>query len=391
MKRSGVLLLLCSFFLSGLGILMLASIADVQGASLFHDKNHFLLNQIMYLAVAVLGCGAAAFLSPGFWFRKPVLITLGVFIVVALIAVHIPGLGHATKGASRWIRLFGVQVQPSEFVKIFSLLLLSSWVGATSCRNRQFVPGVLYPVLGLGLVLLGLLAQHDLGSTVMLAASAGVVLFLSGARIKYLLILLLIGLIGVSAYVARDPERLSRVTAVLHIRAEESPAPSTEQDDDTYQLRMALSAIGSGGIFGKGLGNSIYKQRYLPENHTDFILAMIGEELGLIATSVCWLVYFCMMFLGCNICLNAPDKRLQLFAAGLSIYLCASAAVNIGVVTGLFPTKGLALPFLSYGGSNLIASYLTVGLLFSIALRSKPKPAAPEQSCTLPATDLWST
>ena len=166
-------------------------------------------------------------------------------------------------------------------------------------------------------------------------------------------------------------------------------------DDENYQLNMALSALGAGGWRGRGLGESLFKHRYLPENHTDFIFAMVGEELGLAATLSCVALFLAMAAAGFYVAWRAPDRRTMLLSAGMTLQICLSAAVNIGVVTGAAPTKGLALPFLSYGGSNLIASVATVGFLLAVAFRRgrEDGPAAddrpPIRPEFLPATDLW--
>ena len=165
-------------------------------------------------------------------------------------------------------------------------------------------------------------------------------------------------------------------------------------DDENYQLNMALSALGAGGWRGRGLGESLFKHRYLPENHTDFIFAMVGEELGLAATLSCVALFLAMAAAGVYVAWRAPDRRTMLLATGMTLQICLSAAVNVGVVTGAAPTKGLALPFLSYGGSSLIASVSTVGFLLAIAFRrgreSAPAPERPPlRPEFLPSTELW--
>ncbi len=390
MKWSGILLFLCTLALTATGMVILASVGDVQGSTLFGNKYHFVVRQTMYLSVSLVGCLAAALIRPPFLFQKKVLVFCLLLIVASILAVELFGI--TTKGAQRWIRLGGMQVQPSEFVKVLFILVFSGWVGATSCKNQLLVPGVLIPCAGLGIVVgsfVGL--QHDLGSAVMLSATCGVLLFLSGARFKYLLIVGGVALLLAVQYVLNDPERMSRVTSSVQMYVSNQAASPEEKsdDDDSYQVRMSLSAFGAGGLTGKGYGNSLFKQRYLPENHTDFILAMIGEEFGLVATTCCWFLFLCITILGIRISLRAPDRQQQLFASGLTFYLGSSAAVNIGVVTGALPTKGLALPFLSYGGSNLMASYLIVGLLLSIAFHTKVEEKRDPENYTLPSTDIW--
>jgi cell division protein FtsW len=403
MKLASAVLFLCTIVLMGLGIVILTSVGNVQGERLFADQNHFWVQQLAFGAIALSCCVAAACIPPSFWFDRRVALALVAAILVALVAVHVPGLGYRANGSTRWIRLPGLLLQPSEFVKIGAIVLSAWWLGAPGRRNDAFWEGVAVPVLGMGVVVAGFLSQPDLGSSIMLVAVNGLLLFLAGARFRHLVPLGLAGLVLLAVFLAHDPVRMRRLSPVLGplrpllLREESGAAADAFRpavDDENYQLNMALSALGAGGWRGRGLGESLFKHRYLPENHTDFIFAMVGEELGLAATLPCVLLFLAMAAAGFYVAWRAPDRRTMLLAAGMTLQIVLAAAVNVGVVTGAAPTKGLALPFLSYGGSSLIASVATVGFLLSVGLRpgaapAKPAREAPPMPSARRSTDLW--
>lgn len=403
MKTASAVLFLCTVVLMGLGLVILTSVGNVQGARLFADPNHFWRQQLAFGAVSLACCLFVACVPPSFWFDRRVAIALAAVVLVSLVAVHVPGLGYRANGSTRWIRLPGLLLQPSEFVKIAAVVLSAWWLGAPGRRNDAFWEGVAVPVLGMGVVVAGFLSQPDLGSSIMLVAVNGLLLFLSGARFRHLVPLGIAGLVLLAVFLAHDPVRMRRLSPVLGplrpllVREEAGAAADAFRpavDDENYQLNMALSALGAGGWRGRGLGESLFKHRYLPENHTDFIFAMVGEELGLAATLPCVLLFLAMAAAGFRIAWCAPDRRTMLLAAGMTLQIVLAAAVNVGVVTGAAPTKGLALPFLSYGGSSLIASVATVGFLLSVGLRPGAAPArpgreAPPPPSARPSTDLW--
>ena len=404
MKAAGAILVLCTVALMGLGLVILTSVGNVQGARLFSDPNHFWTQQLAFGTIALAFGLLVACVPPAFWFDRRVAILVAAAILVSLVAVHVPGLGYRANGSTRWIRLPGLLLQPSEFIKIGAIVLSAWWLGAPNRRNDAFWEGFAVPVLGMGVVVAGFLSQPDLGSSIMLLAVNGLVLFLAGARWRHLAPAAVLGAVLVALFLAHDPVRMRRLSpraqAFLRplvvlvaggARDGGGDAPAVAADDENYQLDRSLSALGAGGWRGRGLGNSIYKHSYLPENHTDFIFAMVGEELGLAATLSCVLLFLAMAAAGFYVAWRAPDRRTMLLAAGMTLQICLSAAVNVGVVTGAAPTKGLALPFLSYGGSSIIASCATVGFLLAVAVRpGAPAPRRePAPAPEVVSTDLW--
>lgn len=370
MKRAGVSIALCMVLLVGLGLVTIASVSDVQSGRIYDAKDRLFLLQLAFAAAGAVVAIVAARVPPAFWMRREVVVAVAALALAGLVAVHLPGLGVANKGSARWIRLGPVGVQPSEFVKLAAILAVAWWAGDPALDKRDFVRSALVPAAWLGALVLGLMAEPDLGSSVMLILVNGAMLFVSGVRFRYLLALGLVAAVALGVYVLHDPERLSRITSVFGRPDATEQAADGSAEDDAYQLNFGLSAFAAGGATGVGMGKSHYKY-FLPENHTDFILAMLGEEAGLVATLPCLLAFFAMALAGFATAVRTADPRVRLFAIGLSLHLCLSGAVNVGVVTGALPTKGLALPFLSYGGSNLVASLLAGGLLLGVAFRAK--------------------
>ncbi|MBQ9727752.1 MAG: FtsW/RodA/SpoVE family cell cycle protein [Kiritimatiellae bacterium] len=392
MKAAGVLFAICMAILTGVGLVAIASVGDVQSARIHGAGARLFLLQLGFAGVGLVAAAAIARTNPSFWFRREVVLAAAALAVLGLLAVHLPGIGVANKGSARWVRIGPVGVQPSEFAKIASLLVVSWWVGDPALDKKSFVRSALAPAAWLGVLVLGLMAEPDLGSSFMLLAVDGLLLFVSGVRLRYLALFACAAGIAFGLYVAHDPERLSRITSVFGGAKTERTA---ERADDAFQLETGLAALAAGGATGVGLGNSLYKH-YLPESHTDFILAMVGEEAGLAATLPCLLVFFAMALAGFRIAMGVPDPRQRLFALGLALHLCLSGAVNAGVVTGALPTKGLALPFVSYGGSNLVASLVAGGFLLGLAWRNKPRtgrledePAPPPPPRGTPLSVGW--
>ena len=369
MKRAGVAIAICMLLLVGLGLVTIASVSDVQSLRIHHGKYQFFLMQLAFAAVGAAVAFAAARVPPSFWMRRDVVVVAAVLALAGLAAVHLPGIGIANKGSARWVRVGPVSVQPSEFVKLAAILVTAWWVGDPALDKRRFARSALVPAAWIGALVLGLMVEPDLGSSVMLILVNGAMLFVAGVRFRYLVALGLVAAVALGVYVLHDPERLSRITTVFG-RADRTEQSAADRDDDSFQLDLSLTAFAAGGATGVGPGRSHFKH-FLPENHTDFILAMLGEEAGLVATMPCLLVFFAMALAGFSAAVRTADPRVRLFAVGLSLHLCLSGAVNVGVVTGAFPTKGLALPFLSYGGSNLVASLLAGGLLLGVAFRAK--------------------
>ena len=279
--------------------------------------------------------------------------------LLALLMVLAPGIGSARGGAQRWIAFGGFSLQPAEFVKLGMVLYLARWISRHRGELHNFRDGVLPALACVGACCALMLGQPDFGTAVILGLLLLLMLYVGGARPAHLLGLVLCGSVGILLAVQLAPYRMRRLLAFRD--------PWAYSQDAGFQLVQSLIAFGSGGLGGVGLGQSKQKMLFLPEAHTDFIFALVGEELGLIGALVVLTLFAVVAVRGFRIAMRHPDSFASLLAFGLTAVLILSAVVNIGVVLGMLPTKGLPLPFLSYGGSALLATMLEVGLLAALS------------------------
>jgi cell division protein FtsW len=277
---------------------------------------------------------------------------------VMLVLCLIPHIGVRVNGSPRWLRLAGWTYQPSEFAKLALILFLSWWMGKNQRRSGEFLKGFFWPILCSAPIFFLMVKQKDLGTTVIMLAILVTILFCSGTRLLYLLpvpVFGLMGLVGISLF---DHQRLSRWLAFLH--------PELYKDGAGWQQLQGLIALGSGGMSGLGLGNSIQKMYYLPEVNTDFVFPIIGEELGMWATLAVVLAFLILVLCSGWITIHAPDPAGVLLGAGITVMIGLQALMNLAVVTSLMPCKGIPLPFISYGGSNLLTCLAAIGILFNM-------------------------
>lgn len=362
-----IVLVIAVLTITILGLITIFSVSSVEGLRVSNDALRFVRKQAIFLLVAIL-CAITIYMVPlDFWFSKKMLLLYCIFIFLGLIAVHIPKLGVSVKGSPRWIEpIPGVRVQPSEFIKIATIILMAWWQGLPWRKNSSIKEGILIPSGALGIVLAGLIIQKDYGSTFMLAATCFTIMITAGVNFRFVsgAIVLLLSLF--SLLVAINPVRLERVLPIIKLNFADSVSPEILKDS-LFQVVASISAFHRGGLFGQGLGHSVFKEHYIPEYHTDFILCMIGEELGLLG--VLFVVILILTIFTCGICISFKTKNIlyRLLALGMTLQISLYAFVNTGVVCGALPTKGLAMPFLSYGGSNLIASYIAIGFLLAVA------------------------
>ncbi len=344
------------------GLVMLASASRVPGLALYGNAHYFVIRQAVWMT---LGLVAALVASRFDYHRyKSLSLILLAVSIVGLILVFVPGIGVRRGGSSRWINLAGLQFQPSEIVKFCFVAVLSAWYAVRPQRIRTFWLGAVVPFLLIGIMGGLLFIEPDYGTAALIAAVGVGIMFVAGAKMPYLSIFSLLGLCAFSLAILRNPNRLGRMIAFVF--PEKYP-------DLAYQLGQSKDAFTLGGPFGVGLGNSIQKHYYLPEVHTDFIFAIVGEELGLPATGAVILLFLAVFICGLRIGACAPDLYGRLMAFGLALILCLQAGFHIAVVTGCLPTKGITLPFISYGGSSLLISLTIVGVLINIARHALPE------------------
>ena len=353
-RTSVYLLVVAVIGLIVLGLVMLSSTSAYAPES--HGNAMFLLKrQVVWLGVGLVVCAVAAGLDYHFW-QKTWWIWFGLSVLL-LICCFVPGIGHRINGSARWIRLAGFSFQPSEFAKFSAIVAIAWWFARAEKNADTFLGGFLAPLAGAG-VLMGLIAPEvDIGTTALIGGTTFVMMFIAGTRLRYLVPMVVMGFAGLALAIHKMPERTGRFLAFLY--PEKYPA-------DAYQTVQGLIALGSGGVEGLGLGNGRQKMAYLPFAHTDFIFPVIGEELGLRCTLLVVFTYIVIVLCGAIIAMRARDRFGVLLGFGIMIIIALQAAVNIGVTTSLLPNKGLPLPFISYGGSNLVFCLLGVGILINI-------------------------
>ncbi len=347
-----------------LGIVMLASTSGVQGQTLYGNANYFVVRQVVWLGLASMGAALASRINYRFW--KAITFPLVAVTAVLLVLCFVPHIGSTVKGSSRWLRLGPLTFQPSELAKFASIVMLSWWMARVQRRAEEFKRGLIIPLVGLGVLLILIFLEPDFGTTMLIATVGLALMFVGGSRFSYLLVVSVIGFLGFVLLIMQNAVRSRRVFAFLD--------PERYAQNEAFQLINANLAFVSGGGLGTGLGEGLQKMFYLPEAHTDFIFAIIGEELGLPASMAVVLLFLAILVCGFWISVHAPDKFGQLLAFGITLMITLQAAINIAVVTGCMPTKGLPLPFISFGGSSMVITFAMVGVLLNIASQSGNDP-----------------
>ena len=351
-----ILLLLVAALL-GIGLLMIYSSSTMYGADRYGDSYYLLKRQLIWLGVG-LALFFFALRIDYHWLQKRsrLLLLIGILL---LIAVFIPGIGRSGGGARRWLRMGGVGFQPSELVKYMVIVYLADLLSRRQKTINEFFSGFLPPLVVIGVFCLLIIAQPDLGSALSIGVIGLLMLYLGGARLTHMGCVALAVLPVLVVLVARVGYRMRRILAFID--------PWADPKGTGFQIIQSLIALGSGGPLGLGLGESRQKLFYLPAATTDFIFSILGEELGFAGTGLVVMLVIGLVIVGFTIARRAEDLFGNLLAQGITAMLALQALVNMGVSSGILPTKGLPFPFISYGGSNLIVSLLAVGVLANIA------------------------
>src|SRR5215469_3794982 len=347
-------------FLAVLGLLVIG-IVMLFSTSAFARDSHgdvyfFIKRQALWFGIGLAVCTLAAVVDHHFW-QKTWWLWFGLALV-ALVFCYYPHVGMRINGSRRWIGVGPVAFQPSELAKLAAIFFLAAWFTRYEKEGGNVIFGFIIPLAVVGLLAALVLGEVDLGTTALLGTTAFVVMFVAGANPIWLGIVSFAGLSAILVVATQITERMGRLSAFLH--------PQDFKEDAGLQQMQALIAWGSGGIDGLGLGNGRQKMLYLPYAHTDFIFPIIGEELGLRFSLLVVFLFIVIIVCGITIALHARDRFGLLLGCGIVALLALQAAVNIGVTTSLLPNKGLPLPFISYGGSNLVTCMFGIGLLLNI-------------------------
>jgi cell division protein FtsW len=363
-RKSAYFLFLAVLAMLVIGIVMLFSTSAFAKDS-HGDMYFFVKKQAFWLGVGFAVCAFATLVDYHFWLR-----TWWIWFGLALITLafcFVPHVGMRINGSRRWVSLGVGTFQPSEIAKVAVIFFLAAWFGSREKESSRLVPGFLIPFAIVSTALVLIVTEVDLGTTALIGATMFVMMFVAGTHPALLGLLSLCGLGGILFVATHMSERMGRLAAFMD--------PERFKDDAGLQQMQALIAWGSGGMEGLGLGNGRQKMLYLPYAHTDFIFPMIGEELGLRISLLVVFLFVVIIVCGLMIALHAKDRAGLLLGSGIVSLLGLQAAVNIGVTTSLLPNKGLPLPFVSYGGSNLAACLFGVGLLLNIYRQGVLEPA----------------
>jgi cell division protein FtsW len=333
----------------------------------------YLYKQFIFLALAI-GAGWLVAIADLEHLRKFVWVAAAIALV-ALALVLIPQIGIAVKGSRRWLGFGGVRLQVSEFAKLALVFSLAHYLAVNQSRLHDFWRGFVLPLAWIGLFALLVIVEPDFGAAMLLGAIGVMLLFLAGVRLKFLLPSVGVALLGFVVLVLNNPVRLQRVLSFLD--------PEANRQGTGYQPWQALLAFAAGGVDGVGLGNGRQQNAFLPEAHTDYIFAIMGEEMGLIFTLLTVALFVAIFVAGLMHVRRAPNLFQFLLVTGCILLITVQAIINLGVVTSLLPSKGMSLPFISAGGSNLLLMGLLVGVIInSQRTWERPKPLQRKRALT---------
>ena len=347
-----------------IGTIMVASSSISVASQDYNQPLFFLTRQLIFVILSLITGSIVLFIPISFYWNKRYLILTICFVL--LIAVITPGIGQTINGAKRWINLGIMSMQVSEIVKLGVIIYLAAVLEQIKNPQKDELKNFTIPFIIIGAASLLLLLEPDFGATFVLCLTCTGLLFISGVRIRWFAILIILMLIAMTALVILSPYRFARLTGFIN--------PWENQYTSGYQLTQSLIAFGNGGLFGVGLGNSIQKLFYLPEAHTDFVLAITAEEFGLLGVMIILALYIILIGKGFKIAyrlLNCRYKFHSYLAYGITFWIGLQTIINIGVNIGLMPTKGLTLPFISYGGSSLMLNTIAIAILLRLDFELK--------------------
>lgn len=356
----GLFIILVVLGLTFLGLVILFSASQ----SMHDDPTVLLKKQLIWLVLATIAGGIAMMVNLEALREYAYWLAAGSVLLLAL--VLIPGIGVEVNGARRWMDFGIMRLQVSEVGKLGLIFSMAHYLATYRRDFNRVLKGYFYPCVLLAIFCSLIILEPDYGTALLCGAVGGCLMFLAGVRLKFLIPTAFAALSLFSVAVYHDPIRLSRITSFLDVEGNRS--------DSAYQLWQGILAFGAGGIHGVGLGSGRQQMSFLPEAHTDFIFAIVGEELGFLFTSGVVLLFMTLFFVGVLQLKRAPNLYQYLLVMGALLFITFQALINIGVVTGCLPTKGMSLPFISYGGSNLVFMFVLTGIILN-GFRSWELPA----------------
>ncbi|PIQ88280.1 MAG: stage V sporulation protein E [Candidatus Omnitrophica bacterium CG11_big_fil_rev_8_21_14_0_20_42_13] len=355
MRNIRISLFLITLVLICIGVVMIYSASSIYAWERLGDANYYLKRQILYLFIGF----TLVFLVMLFDYRQLQRYAKPLFFISLALLISVLIFGREVGGAKRWFRLFGFSFQPSELMQVSIIVYLADFIARKKKTMKHFWSGFFPPVLMLGLVCVLLLSQPDLGSAVSIVAVTFIMLFASGVKISYLLTCCLSAVPVLYFLIFKVPYRRMRILTFIN--------PWMDPKGSGFQIIQSQIALGSGGIFGLGIGQGKQKLFYLPAAHTDFIFSIIGEEAGLIGAFLVIILFILFIWQAALICRKTHDAFGRFLCLGIISMIALKACINIGVSTGFMPTKGLPLPFISYGGTSLVFDMISVGILLNVS------------------------
>lgn len=343
------------------GLAMLWSASTVESQKQFGNSSYFALQSLIGIGLGAVAMWFASKIDYHFW-KKIIPVAL-VVSLLALIAVKIPGLGFSANGATRWISIGPLFFQPSEPAKLALILYLASWISSRYQEMRESWRGIIPPLLMCLVFSLMILWQPDMGTMLSVLAITLGMLFAGGINLKRLWTIIGVGIVGLLIMIKLEPYRMRRITAFIN--------PSADPLNASYQIKQAMLAIGSGGIFGYGYGASRQKYSYLPETLNDSIFAVVAEELGFVRVTAILALFTAFIIRGLRVAKRAPDSFGKMLGIGIITSIAANTVINVGAITGLLPLTGIPLPFFSYGSSAMIINMAGIGILLNISRQGR--------------------
>ena len=357
MKKFDKILALSVIMLSLFGLIMIYSASSIWAEYKFSDSFHYLKYQLLFFIVGLVLMFIVSKIDYRLYYKKANTILICCFIL--LILVLIPGIGSVRNGSRSWFGIASFGIQPSEAAKLGLIIFTSKYLSKSNKFLKSYKEGV-FPILGITFLFFGLIMlEPDLGTGVILVVAITALLFISGVNMKFFYGLGLLGVIGLVVLIVIAPYRMDRITAFIN--------PWKDASGTGFQIIQSLYAIGPGGLLGTGFLNSIQKHFYLPEPQTDFIFSIIAEEFGVVGAFIVVGLFSLILYRGIKIALNSKDLFAKYLSLGIIFQLIFQALMNLMVVIGLIPVTGVTLPFLSYGGSSLLVSMVSIGILLNIS------------------------
>lgn len=358
--------------LVALGLVILSTASEANGVRLHSDPWFFMKRQFMYLGAGILVAVGTALFDYRKWREHWSL--AAVFYCVVFVLLFAVFAFRPINGSYRWIAVGPVNLQPSEFAKLAIVIVTAVWLDRAGWRVELFARGAFWPAVFIAALALPVLREPDFGSVMVIGATGFLVMVVAGTRILHMAPFAFGGMALVAVKLLANENRMRRLTAFVGSQAADAAGAAAQtlskMDPAAYQAYMARVAIHNGGLWGVGLGESMQKHFYLPEAHTDFIFAVGAEELGIFFTITVIVLFVAFFALSVYIASKASDRFGRFLVVGMSFIIFFQAAFNLGVVCGALPTKGMALPFFSYGGTNLLSAFFAVGTILSVGIHS---------------------